>query len=439
MNTIIECSRANASKFTSNSSWENIFSKPIIINQGDRVELHTAIIDTSDFNSSFITLDEDVNLQLSFGYYVINFTKSERDMFKYHKETNTLAKIDPFQVDFKAYICRSDSLIGGLGDIKKGYITKTLKKGIYSPDLLAETITKLFTEVALDWSDIEQGLPYNNPFVLPDFGSEFVYTEETASTDDATIDFFLITTPQMIGANQVSLVFNKDYSGKFEFEYLHSPYSYDNKPSIHIKMGTAFQEETFRAANAFSGVFLTQLEPKAFWEDVLGFETGSILYTVDETTFKVSHGIIDEQGRKTTGGLFSISNWVTPVTKGENTMKITDDIVNAILPTETIGIRAERIYEPNVGGGFYIIKCNNFTNDYREDDERRIDVNGIVSRQYVNNNFTTGFAESGITYENTGEPFVLSSMAIEILDGTKKVPVESLGSNSSIFFRIIRK
>ena len=79
------------------------------------------------------------------------------------------------------------------------------------------------------------------------------------------------------------------------------------------------------------------------------------------------------------------------------------------------------------------------TNDYREDETRRLHISAIVSQQYVNNNFTTGFPESGVVWVNQGESFLLSSMKVEILDGTKKKPVTGLGSNSSIFFRILRK
>ena len=435
--TILECNHQNAVGGGTNAKWENVFQNPVEVGTGDVLELHTAILDTSNYNSSFIEIENDVDLDLEFGYYIINYTNTERLMR--NKDDDELS----FSVDFDAYICRNGvEMAGGLPDHITGAFTKTLKAGIYSPVLLAEELTRLMSEIPLDWS-LPESVEDGNAFMLFDNGI-YMYVKPDVDVNSTTKDYIVFNATEqddfgyMVGASQVSVVFNKNANARFEFEYLHTPFMYDNKASINIKGLTVDDEFSRRICNAWAGVFFTKLEPQSFWEDILGFDVSSIVYTFDENK-KLSHGILDEQGYRTTGGFVGVSNWIKPVSSGENTMKIASEIIVAIGDTETKGIIAGSEYEPSVGGGFYLLSCSNFTNDYREDSQKRIDIQAIVSQQYVQNNFTISLSDAGISWENMGSPFLLSRMQIEILEGNSKQPLTTLGSNSCVFFKLIKK
>ena len=435
--TILECNHKNAVGGGTNAKWENVFQNPVEVGTGDVLELHTAILDTSNYNSSFIEIENDVDLDLEFGYYIINYTDTLRAMM--NKDDQQIS----FEVDYEAYIARGNApMATGLSDHITGTFTKTLKAGVYSPLLLAEELTRLMSEIPLEWP-LPESVEKSNPFMLWDDESYF-YVRDDVDVNSTTQNYILLEGTEsqdygwMVGASQVGVVFNKNANAKFEIEYLHTPFMYDNKPSISIKGLTVDGDFSRRICNAWAGVFFTKLEPKSFWEDILGFDVDSILYSFDDNK-KLSHRIIDEQGTKTTGGFVGVSNWIKPVTKGENTMKVSNEIIVAIGDIETKGIIAANEYEPSVGGGFYLLSCSNFVNDYREDEKKRIDIQGIISQQYVQNNFTISLSDAGISYENLGDPFLLSRMQIEILEGNSKTPLTTLGSNSCVFFKLIKK
>ena len=68
---IIESSCLEDNK-ESNSSWETILPKPIIIENGDMINMKSAYINQESLTGSNILLDEDTKLVFEFGFYIIN-------------------------------------------------------------------------------------------------------------------------------------------------------------------------------------------------------------------------------------------------------------------------------------------------------------------------------------------------------------------------------
>ena len=75
---------------------------------------------------------------------------------------------------------------------------------------------------------------------------------------------------------------------------------------------------------------------------------------------------------------------------------------------------------------------------YQYDTANLSNINAIVSRQYDTNNYITGFGECSINYVHHGEPVLLSSTRIRILDPVNKQEATSLGEKSSIFLEVFK-
>ena len=110
-----------------------------------------------------------------------------------------------------------------------------------------------------------------------------------------------------------------------------------------------------------------------------------------------------------------------------------------ISPTENYVIEATSDYSPNTTGGYYLLSISPSNVDFQNDTDNNNHIVGILSRQNQINDFITCYGgESTLTYQNLGEPYLLSEINIQILDPITKQPVVGLGEMSSLFIEIIK-
>ena len=148
--TIIEASRKNG--IGTNSSWVNTYQQPMTIGTGDVVQLKQCFVDTNANNSGNITIDNDVDIELEMGYYMVNSKHPENvPPVKNGRQTG----VDPEEstdmpMDYETYICRYGNENAPHWNEYQQILNKfnyTLKAGTYTPSALAELLTRAFTTV----------------------------------------------------------------------------------------------------------------------------------------------------------------------------------------------------------------------------------------------------------------------------------------------------
>lgn len=87
--------------------------------------------------------------------------------------------------------------------------------------------------------------------------------------------------------------------------------------------------------------------------------------------------------------------------------------------------------------GYYRVECvGNFETNYLKQEQRLGAVIGAVSKSYNSNDFITGYDDSATPYAHEGEPTVLTSMTIRVIDPATNLPVAGLGKNSTVFLEV---
>ena len=460
--TIIEASRQNGEG--SNSSWVNTYQQPVLINTGDVIQMKQCFVDSSNNNSSNITIDNDTEIALTIGYYLVN---SPDPTIGRQYEGDPKATVD-YQPYIARYMHTATDQYNEFDPIIKTF-EYTLKAGTYTPAGIAETLTRAFTTVKfkVDIPNSSHTVQTDNPFLITtqEIGSSnlnmifYLQTVEYTDSDDGKKFYYKdqddgvgVFPRYFIGAGEVSLIWNREGNSKFSFDYLHTPYINEGQPSVaFIRDGDYTTGDTgkFMMFNRRSGVFFTDMSPASFWQDTLGFnitkgDPNSMVVSFNPLTQEIDCNLDTVQGVKTTGGYVGLTNaMMNPGDSGEG--KLTsggdaygDDNANNITNSAaTFAIDAEKTFDPEPSGGFYLLSVSGFVNDFREDSAIRRNIFGILSKNYIQNGYITAYSESGIGWQNTGPPFLLTDLKVEILDPTTKEPVTNVGKNNSVFLELV--
>jgi hypothetical protein len=375
------------------------------------------------------------------------------------------------------------------GDIVEMTETITIKKGKYPPDALAKLITDGFnsrtnsTPFAFDCGPGNnllvnlRSLAYSgkadfkdakgNPtsrfngcwsFLFSDPNSSFLnsgslgyYYAIADDVDDATsnnIPMSLGWAPPdvMVGASQFGMSYQP--GGYFQIDYMHTPFFDPTSKDISIYdfVVVDYSNATQTAGNPTppvisniilgksSGIFLTDVQPRPFWSDTLGFNLDNLLVNINRTNpanVTVSSAEIEA---KTPGGYQSLqstmaasSRFVTPSTalnNGQYTQtEATHPIVGGVQTVNTTG--------------YYLVELTGAHNsDYISSTGTFSHIIGVVSTQWNNGDFVTAYEDSAIPYVHRGMPLTLSKCTIRILDPLTKLPVASLGGGSTIVLEV---
>lgn len=277
------------------------------------------------------------------------------------------------------------------------------------------------------------------------------------------------------GTSQFDLQFNEDTS-KFFFEYLHTPFyaaaaaGVDSPEVIQVVAGLHIPGKnpiidppkySFRQAYYFSkangGIVFNSLRstPNKFWDDILGFDLNSICvspeyFTLDSTiTGNPDDFLLQQQPTflpfldlvegKTITAPFLINDMAIL----KNTNFQMQQLATTNEKFNIVGINS--IVAPNVllnkinTNAYYLVEVESkFKNNlFTSDNGNMKNVMAIANTYFNSNNYTSSSSADSIIYTHSGEPQILQSFGIRILDSTKKL-AQDLGPDNSIFIEIVR-
>jgi hypothetical protein len=429
-NIIVELSNQQANKVVSNADFETTF-EPILINQGDVIQMKNAFIDTIQQSYDQIYLPNDITLEWTFFYYLIDCVHAAQI---HYNEADVHP--NPQYYDHGLYLAFLDENGNGGRTLATGYRQAVLKGGLYTPTSLAVEVTRLMASLPSP-QDLE---PYENQFVTQIavgaalYNRHYFVSLEWLGNNQGQFDYdnfyyYMINAPPndeyfLMGAREVSLVYNDQGDNKFQFQYAHTPYYDDNKQeSVSYTSGNYI--------NRVSGVVFTDLQPASFWQS-LGFNLDEILFKVDD--MNADHP--------------NVTSWNPLTMTTENLITLDDmffgtnnEIVNSgeKVSNYTRGMSADQFYSFKQLSPYIMIEfMTNFNGLYLSKSDKSRSIAGIVSRNYTQNNFITGYSDSSIVYEHKGEPFILSSIRTRLLDPATKNTCDDLGANNFIILNVLK-
>ena len=289
------------------------------------------------------------------------------------------------------------------------------------------------------------------------------------------------------GASYVTLAF-EPATQKFFWEYLHTPYYKANAESVGYGTFTANDGSTFLGAiDRHSGILLTDVtsinsETKRttdFWSGILGFQIDRqkddclLVSYASEANFENPPPALystREQVHKPTFvnneepqiGVNMTSNFqglptavstqsITIATSGKPTsgfpyvpvLGAAGNPTNQFLSTSaktsgveaTDGVLAGQVKQ---NFGYYLIEVEaQFQNNYITADQNRRSVMGIVSRYYAKDSYTSASEDASVIYTHQGEPQILSSFNIRILDSDKQV-AQNIGTDNTVHLMVVK-
>ena len=203
--------------------------------------------------------------------------------------------------------------------------------------------------------------------------------------------------------------------------------------------------EKYCQVNAASGIIIHDMEPKQFWDSMLG------LY--NNCTVPLQSGV---DGNGEAINYVGSNALIANVPKGSSQLQSFTPL-NSRFPLSTnagVPTNAKPLYTdiasvpPNpvlgespvvIGAGYYLVEIKSLNlaqSNFIDNQENRGNISAIVSTQYNQNDSITGFADSGIPYVHRGTPALISSANVRILDPiSKNVPV-NLGPNNTVFLQV---
>lgn len=234
-----------------------------------------------------------------------------------------------------------------------------------------------------------------------------------------------------VGSSQVALLFNNESSNRFELT-AHSPIyekSTDASPQIY---GYSVGGDYY-FADKFSSTPFFSLEPANFWTS-LGFDLDKVLVSMDATTKLPNNAIIT--GVNTSGAFVTYD---AIISGGRATYAIPTNTPYYYGTNLFKNILATTNYQAS-NAGYYLLELSNIqTTEYMDDAETRIGIFALISKNYDTSGYITVYGGSEILTINSGNPYLLQSIRVRILDPNTKLPLSNalLGMNNSVYLEIL--
>lgn len=341
--------------------------------------------------------------------------------------------------------------------------TITIPQGTYTPDLFADTITKLMTSnKQTSTNDISPIGVQNellmgsnefppNEFTFVNAESSFAKDQDKAGSGfqyDGTIENAV-----WVGTNQFALEFDAP-SNRYVLVSMHMPiYVNGNKCIVQFREGNIYP------ATGYSGISIvnitaTNTETKQvipqFAYNILGFQTGKLKPNITYVTGDVLDGGAFYPNLEFISGVnfTSAFNGIDArVSKdiGNTDQTAESDFTKVFLTNDIVSIVGESndsIFGDNIfqSGtytfGYYKIEINSkFSNLMIGEDTIQRNIMAIVSKYYESESYTDGV--DGIPYIHKGAPVQLSEIGVRILNSDNVVP-NILGDDNTIFIQITK-
>jgi hypothetical protein len=202
----------------------------------------------------------------------------------------------------------------------------------------------------------------------------------------------------------------------------------------------------FCQVNTATGIIISDMEPKQFWDDTLGLYNNCVvpLQTGKDTTGLIdiayvgSNALIDNVPKGSSQlQSFTLFNSRYPLASDSGIPTLTAPVF-----TDVAGVPPNPVLGETpvvIGAGYYLVEIKSLNlaqSQFIDHQENRGHISAIVSTQYNANDSITGFADAGIPYVHRGAPQLISSANVRILDpDTKLVPI-NLGSRNTVFLQV---
>lgn len=490
---VIEISNNNADYIANNpAEFMTVLNPPLLVKAGSLLQVNKTFLDitgTGIINQEQFIFEEDIEISIEFGYYEQNNDFDYKEGIGESVDPDTLIKTPDFRYYILGYYETETPTESSAFNIYTETQNLTIPAGVYTATGLTKYINDRFSDVQKSFNyytsyslfgDTGSNI-YKSWYSLPHSGKTFCFASPHSTpninkfagafkddrTDDKAKNIYgnqiyryktKYKTPNkeipMIGSTQFDLTYNQDI---FSFSFLHSPIydaSTSQNPIIY-----PFVFSNNNNLNIFggwcslrSGIWIKNLRPSSFWKDKLRFNLGKILPEI--TTYTSSIGSARIETIKITGdnsfnssrtdsflGFGDIDSLVG--TSGANptsTLNIPTDQKKydnkAVEVTTTKSINSDGSYKDINNAGYFLLQLETtIRNQSFKDEKYTRKINGIISRQYENKGFVTGFSESSIN-ELIKEDTLISSIKIKILDPITKELTEDIGENNSIFLSI---
>jgi len=354
-------------------------------------------------------------------------------------------------------------------------ISSTLKipTGSYDPDHLAKIITD---GLSVNDKAITSGSIFADKEALD---SPYLKNSKDLATTSVTFietkdgtDSFILAFDHWVGSNIVSLEYDNE-TERMAWTYLHMPL-YDTSGNII----TQVTQQTYNPggtgivptgkyfwSSRNSGIAWTALAATKdkdgsvydFWTAKLGFDLSKLLvrYTNELKPLGGGAGLVpiftnlstEDTGTTTTSGFLGIDSAVQKIFGSGATTKFFQVPSYNVTPnfSTAIGTETEKIFsndiffQENNKFGYYLIDINaSFKSDIIMEDTINRTIQGIVSRYYEQQSYTSATSDAAIAYVHKGEPIYLRDLRIRILksDGTL---ADNIGDDNTVYLQVVKR
>ena len=376
---------------------------------------------------------------------------------------NTVEQLDKHNINKSSITFKYANVKPGTGNdiaiLDDRTFKYTLPAGVYSPTQLGEIITDQMTIIdGLNPGVIGNDLN-NNVFPV---NSAFLTTALQLIAEDATSFFCENSGTQLlkynesgkmktdnedrfIGASQVSLQFDEDHK-KMSFSILHTP-MFVNESNNENDGTPGVVYDNDRIIDSYSGCAFTRMSPPDFWTN-LGFD--GVCVSSQMANVITDNGIIGSNvralevgiqvGVNRTGGFESLD---TPVQKNANFRK--PNPTGKISTNATTPIFGNRVFTDDFSNeGYYFIELDcglkqNLVGSSGHVGFNSTKIHSIVSTYFSQGNFTSDQGTGSVGYVHKGNPVMLSSFNVRVLNSSGNVPSDiEIGSHNSVFVEVIK-
>ena len=354
-----------------------------------------------------------------------------------------------------------------------------IKAGAYTPEKLAETLTRELTvshaerllapdkngivnNTLLTDTDALKTLgetkdganPNTTPYFINETGNRVAFYDTSGTTNS-----------YLIGTTQFAVTYQSSSTGggKFQIDAIHTPiFSSDpnsaGEPVVKaINYGAQPLEPggvnvAFLASKS-SGIGIVDMSPPSFWQKQLGFDTSMYLQIVEDSVPRAQIG----GGQFTNAFSFTVNN----VKNGVNVTgqfigidalqnkapdsfdRIVSNLNFETIVSQTTPILAKLNFEDTgyASTGYYLVEISgNVINNKLVGASQEIKtIMGIVNRYYMENAFLSATDGQGsFTYIHNGDDVSLQSVKVRILnDNYTPLTALEIKANNSVFIEVI--
>lgn len=489
MNSIIELLRSNdTSGSTQPATWKNTIAHPIVLQEGDQLIMKNAFLETLSSNNEYIYINKDLSIQFKLAYYQWNIAGNDNQS-KVYGPTGVVQDNNFYVACYNVIQDPNVLPVANSGVMVYQYDTKPIliPAGAYTPQQLCDWFNEQASSLP-SIVDNEEGPIVNNGgagtsttkgFIVPSRYYDFRLLDQApllmrrpgypASTnwwqygplqDPVQPGHFYY--PGCHGSTNVALVYDANDSGMFEF-YSYTPLlDQSDPPNVSVGWFNHVLDNVdyMTAVGQIGGTIVIDMSQDGIdFFTQLGFNINEIFANEsathgtmvtqdininsqflkpDNLLYKIQGGRIDTStclnqdssfGNQSDGDILQI---VPGMLGPQDPQYFISQTIESFKATEPFNSSTEN------DKGAYLVEINSvLRNDMRGQTDDFHHVFGVVSRQWTYGQLLTAFSDSSINYTHIGDPIILNTFDIRILNQNKTV-ADDLGNNNSIYLQVIR-